>query len=546
MKRIISLILSIALAVCLLSGCDLRSVVSSLREQMVSSLYEPVEGSYLVYELDQALLDGFYDALEVCEELSVAGEDMDRIDQAAERLDEMYMELIDQEQIAYILYCTDQSSQEFSRQYLEATQYCAQAEADYNAMIRRVYLSDTPVRDALFADWTQEQIDIMLRHTDEVARLEQRNTELTVAYHELDPENYGEDMIALYNELVANNNRIAEIYGYPDYYTYASRIVYGRDYGQQELERLRQYVCQYLPSACDSLTDSFYSSYDRLDEQQTQQLSNLLLDAWDALDTNYVQLYLQDLPEPAGGDMLGMFSDDRAVFTGYHDALSGAFTVWIDGLPFCYFGPNYQDSETLIHELGHYCGGLYMEPWGMSIDFCETQSQGNEWLFLCFLQEHLQPQVHDCLSDYKLMAELMDVLGFVILDEFEQRIYCHEKAGSLTLEEYDKLLEEVAEGYGGIDYISENILDLRTYWKLVLLESPVYYLSYAVSSCAAIDLYMMALEDETQAREVYCRLTQEADGDKGFLENITACALSGPFEEALYQKIGKIMEKNQK
>ena len=546
MKRILSLLLSAAMAMCLLSGCDLQSAADSLQEYIAGIQTDSAENPHLDYNLNQALVDSFYHALEKSEKLSIAGEDMDQIQQAAERLDDLYMELIDQDQIAYILYCIDQKSEEASQRYLEIEEILNQADTDYNAMLKRVYLSDTPVRDELFADWTQEEIDIMLLHNDEVARLEQRNTELTVAYYELDPATFDEEMIPLYNELVANNNRIAEIYGYPDYYTYASRVIYQRDYGESQLQMLRRYASEYLPTVCDSVIESFYATYQQLSEEENVLLLELLSDAYDSLETDYVQLYLKQMPESAGTDMMGMFAGDRAVFTQSKSALSGAFTVWIDSDPFCYYGPDYQDCETVIHELGHYYGGLYMEPWSMSIDICETQSQGNEWLFLRFLEEHAQPQIYSCLTDYKLMSELTGILGFVILDEFEQRIYCHENAGNMTSEEYDRLLEDVAEGYGGIDYITENILDLRSYWKQVLLDNPVYYLSYAVSSCAAIDLYMTALEDEPRAWEIYCRLCEEADAEKGFLENLQSVGLSGPFEESLYKKLGKLLTKNQK
>ena len=98
-------------------------------------------------------------------------------------------------------------------------------------------------------------------------------------------------------------------------------------------------------------------------------------------------------------------------------------------------------------------------------------------------------------------------------------------------------MENVAEKYGGIGYISENIMDIQVYWKYVVLESPVYYVSYAVSSVAAIDLYMMAQSDESGARESYRKLVEECPEGAGFLECITSSGLRGPFEESFYRTL---------
>lgn len=547
MKRVLSLLLAAALTVCLLGGCSYQGLVNRLTNYIERLIPEDTGWkTHVQYTLDQEMQDSFYAALEESERLSIAGEDMDAIEQAADTLETLYMELIDQNQIAYILYCTDLKNETYSGQYMESSEVCAQAEAAYNAMTKRVYLSDTPVREELFEDWTQEEINMMLSYNDEIAQLQQRNTELTVAYRGLDDESFETDMLPLYNEIVSNNNRIAQLYGYEDHYTYASRNVYQRDYGAEELKLLREYAAQYLPEVCDSITERFYTAYDQLGEEDRELMNALLGSGYDKLDENYVQLYIQDLYPTASEDMAGMFGEDRAVFTKASNAYRGAFTVWIDDAPFCYYGPYYQDSETVIHELGHYYGGLYMEPWSMSVDICETQSQGNEWLFMRFLEGYLEPHIYSSLSDYKLMTELSDILAFVVLDEFEQRIYCHENAGGMTQEEYDVLLEEVAQSYGGIAYLRDNILDISIYWKQVLPENPVYYLSYAVSSVAAVDLYTAAWEDQEQARDIYRRLIEESDEEEGFLENIRAAGLSGPFEESVYQKLSEFVAKNEK
>ena len=71
----------------------------------------------------------------------------------------------------------------------------------------------------------------------------------------------------------------------------------------------------------------------------------------------------------------------------------------------------------------------------------------------------------------------------------------------------------------------------------MVLESPVYYVSYAVSGIAAINLYTMAQQDETAARESLRKLMEEPVEDEGFLVNIQNAGLSGPFDEEVYRQL---------
>ena len=77
MKRILSLLLVTVMVICLLAGCDLRGVQDRLWAYIAQTQEHPgVDNPCLTYELDQALLDSFYQALDESEELSVVGENI--------------------------------------------------------------------------------------------------------------------------------------------------------------------------------------------------------------------------------------------------------------------------------------------------------------------------------------------------------------------------------------------------------------------------------------------------------------------------------------
>ena len=162
MKKIIVLVLCLAMV---LSGC-VRIDIPRMTEPK-----ETVRASDLVnltFTLEQALIDEYYDLLRQAEELAVAAEDLELTEQVSDQLEEVYWELSDQYQIAYILYCVDQTDEQMKTQYMDCVDITAEADQAYNEMCKRVWLSETPFRDTLFADWTQEEIDRMLAYNDEI------------------------------------------------------------------------------------------------------------------------------------------------------------------------------------------------------------------------------------------------------------------------------------------------------------------------------------------------------------------------------------------
>ena len=176
MKKIIALILTAVLLIYAFSGCSLlEKVIGEIGIVDMGPTSPKVDGSenpHLNYTLNQELVDSFYQILEESETLAIAGEDADQVDALTEQLDEVYTELIDQYQIAYVHYCLDQSDEAMKSRYLDCVDIVTEAESAYNEMCKRVYLSETPLRDMLFEDWTEEEIAMLLAYNEEIAQLE--------------------------------------------------------------------------------------------------------------------------------------------------------------------------------------------------------------------------------------------------------------------------------------------------------------------------------------------------------------------------------------
>jgi len=266
-------------------------------------------------------------------------------------------------------------------------------DADIEAY-RRIYKSDSKVKDQIFEDWTQLDIDYMLGYTDEVKELTKREEELLVEYREMTDAQIA-DVGPLYAELVDIHNRMAEIFGYDNYYEYSYELIRERDYYVDEVEQLRTYTKTYLKQIFDSAVERFNDRYEELSDSQQEEFAEFLFSDYDDIDL--LEDYLDALPGDMGDEMESML-DGYVVFPKGSKAREGAFTTLIGGHPFCYFSKDYRTTDTLVHEMGHYYGGLHGDLMEMPLDLAEVQSQGNEWLMIVYAGEELDDEVDSVVA----------------------------------------------------------------------------------------------------------------------------------------------------
>ena len=496
-----------------------------------------VQEAELVYALTDADVEHFYELLERSEALAMEGADQATLDAVTDELSAQFTYLDAQYSIAMILYYCDLNDEAASQLYLDASEIRNTASDAYMAMCRRVYVSDSPSKDYLFADWTEADLAELMAYTSEIMELEQRNSELEVQYQSLqDSGDLYDAMVPIYLEMVRNNNRIAQIYGYSDYYTYAYERVYQRDYAPERINEVRGFATSYLVPALDSAMVNFYESMGELNMWDSMKLSAFFYDSYD--EDTYVQDYLNILPRNMGQDMFRMFDGDILLKGDVDGAMEGAFTASIgEDRQVCFFGPDYGDSLTVLHEVGHYYGGCHTLLDDIPLDLAEIQSQGNEWLFIAYADGILDPDVYETVLDYRMYSDLTTVFLALLVDEFEEQVYNAPNLDTMTGEDLDVIMEGVCARYGGLTYVNENITDIQSYWRMVVVDQPVYYISYGVSALSAMDMYFEAEVDFDSAVESYRTLVEELDPELGFLGNLEKAGLNTPFDEELYKSI---------
>ena len=542
MKRIISLIMAMILLLSL-TGCRQEKSVfinkenSPVKYENTGLAVRPDSSEIpFEYTLTDAQVEEFYKLLEESEKLSMESSDWEQVDQITTELSDSLDYLEDQATMAQIIYYCDQSDEVASERFLACNDILTDANRAYNESTRRIYLSDAPCKDQLFEDWTQAELDMLLAYSPEIAELEKRNAAILVEYQALE-DMASDEMIPLYLEQVKNNNQIAKIYGYDNYYEFAFRMVYDRDYEPEQLGQMRQYVQEYLVPAIDQAYMDFLDSTMELGLADGILFSAFLLNDYDNVQEDYVGRYLQSLPRQMGEGMSDAFTPGNSYFTDSEDAHEGAFTATVTDQSFCYFGPGYASAMTIVHELGHYYASQHADMNEISYDLAEVQSQGNEWLFLGNLSTMMDETLYQSVLDYKMFNDLCMILVCMMVDAFEQEIYALEDPISLTPEECNAIMEQVCEAYGGVDMIGEYALDIQEYWRMVVVENPVYYISYAVSSISAMNLYTLYQQDPEAAVAAYQVLTEQDWVEEGFLAALEAANLPGAFDESVYQHL---------
>ena len=121
-----------------------------------------------------------------------------------------------------------------------------------------------------------------------------------------------------------------------------------------------------------------------------------------------------------------------------------------------------------------------------------------------------------------------------IIDEFEQKVYELDSVEGYTSDDFDAIMTEVCEKYGGAIYVGDVISDPFYYWRAVCITNPVYYISYAVSSVAALEIAGLVESDKDAAYAAYTTLVEGVTYEDGFLGALTKAGLTTPFDDETY------------
>ena len=489
--------------------------------------------------------------------------------EAAYAVYEQYSDLIfsaqGQYSIAMTLYYCDVKNADLEKQYNDMQTYYTELVSSFYSLSQPWY--DSMFREFFFYGATEEEIAAFLFDSNAYAdpiygALKDRNDEIELEFNAItDP--VGSDLVPiLYAEMVQNNNEIAKLLGYDNYLEYAYENIYDRDYSYEDIDAFVDYVKKYIVPAYNTVNtkwdsisgytdadiETYYGvvKYSFFENALPNELFNDYIDLMDMAFTSNPDKQI------SFSDNLNNLMSDGNLFRGTY---AGAYVTFIrDGqIPIAYFGKGYDSALTVSHEFGHYMNDVYnLSEYSQSYDLLETHSQGQEMLFIYFIEDYIGTKAYELVETYQLLSTLSTIVASVQVDCFERAIYLDYydgpnsevimADGTITADEYDLLYASISEELGIMkDYRMDE------YWRYgMTISSPCYYISYAISGINAIQIYAEAQNDSFEsAKDCYLKLfTYTDENPEMTLEEILEYAgLYSFIEEENYLNITKFLSR---
>lgn len=495
----------------------------------------------------------------------------------------------------------------------------------YNLSISRYYSLFKQINESKYGsyfwewtEWDQDEIQEVLALADSYD-LDNQNAvdEISRAYEEFmdsigwasidDPDSGVTNeqklqLFDLYSQLVVANNNIATTAGFDNYMEYAYANVYERDYSPSDATDMRNYVKEYIGPVLKQVNDAYmdwtwkynnrggwkyrasqtyYSIYvgdylfrdmDALYAANDLERVQMVVDCRDSI-AEYFQFLSSNQTDGVNfyNELIDLFANGNYFLGTNPNTTAYTWYIYSLDIPMLLFTDEYKDAFTFIHEFGHYFQFAYNGRLGVSLDQDETQSQGNEMLFLAYLREHL-PQNQNLEEGFEILEleQLRSMLGTIVMstavDEFEYLVY----TGATTFNGQPIPTVQFEDGSTIVDYATlyKNIMKSywsgiteyynTAYWSYVVFDQAGYYISYAMSALPALEIYAKSGIDGLEAaRDSYLKLftfsnnndfVSEKIYDDGYVErNLTAsyetilnwAGLDGPFQKDLYTTIAE-------
>lgn len=422
-------------------------------------------------------------------------------------------------------------------------------------------LAESKYKDKFFGDYTEEEIEKLINSTkpDEYYDIEKENQALIKQYNDLKTDTeeeidiFNSQVSDIYKALVKNYNQEATLLGYSDYMEMSYKDVYSREYSVSDSDQFNEYVKDNIVPLYDKMKSNLQTITDSLTEDEKNNVKKFQERGSKSFD-NYVD-YLISYADALGGNYAKNFNSFRnsgyILFGDENANIDAAYTTYLFDKrldqPIMYLGPSYQDVMTYVHEFGHYNAFAVNGAGQMSYDLAETQSQGNELLFISFLQHRIKKdESYNYIATSQIVNALQTIIMASIVNEFEKRVYKAEDLDALNLEE---TYVAVADYFGGYEKIMKSIYGDAygtqiDYWKRVTITNAGYYISYAMSNIPSLEIYSLAKEDFSKGVEAYTKVYEPAKEytQEDFLDIIKAANLYSPFDSKAYELINKLGE----
>ena len=557
-----------------LNGCDTLGRNASTNVAKETFVYN-------FDEAKQAKIDGIFADLIAC---IIKGTDVEEFEELWYAYDDSIGYVGEQYQYAYVFYCTNTSK--YEKDFDFVSDYYNECVTNYYSLFRIIY--ESAFCDYFFEGWTEEEIEQALIWSDSYGderylEVQNKIDDLILEYDALVGKKGSSNKISnLYGQLVALNNQLAQLAGYENYMQYAYENKYERYYTPEEVVQMRQYVKEYIAPLAERLYNAYLNSGRGLSGSNNK-FYNAITNASvfrttseSKTATNFLGEYFKQMIKTDSEKAIDFYKEANLIFKNgnyYTGRQSGAFSYYIpnQNTTILYFSNDvsqsryvYQGVFTFAHEFGHYYNNVYNQGLSLSMDHDETQSQGNEMLFLAWLFNNKPGDVtfgYDAVMYYQLFNMAYTIILATAVDEFEYAAYTgiyegKPVASSSGSVNYNTLFKKVLGSY--TEFFLSDKIDQSDYWSYVVFDQAGYYISYAMSALPSLEIYVNARYDYDSAKESYLKLFTFSDderfvetdesGNRSVIANygeiLEYCGLKTPFQVEMYETISLFLRAN--
>lgn len=466
--------------------------------------------------------------------------------------------------LAYLLYAFDVTTDEYKDEY----DFLANELTDLDLLMTELSISlleSDNTKDAAAAAWGEDYVDAVYAgeelNSPDIQALVSEELQLTFDYDAMltsftyteNGTEYALDDIVdasdwemydrykdslnqqagpLFLKLLKNRDQQAKILGFDNYAVYRYAC-YERDYDVAETKALQAAVKQYLvPLYYSGLLNNYYDllELDDLSFSLDEYLPKL-------------QAACKAFSPYVDESLSYMLRNDLYDFTVSDSKMEGSFTTYFADYkaPFIFsqWDGVTSNVSTIIHELGHFTNYYHNAEsgWssGDSLDLAEVDSQGLELLMMPSY-ESFYGENADTARVNMLLDALYAVISGCMEDEFQQLIY---ENPTITLAEMNTEYSRLAGEYGLGELYGYTGME----WVMIphTFQSPMYYISYAVSMIAALELWELSLTDTVAAGSAYITVVMRP-AYSTLRDTVQDAGCSDPLSVTTVQKLAAVLK----
>ena len=505
---------------------------------------ETVEGNPLIYNLTVDQVEAFMKRLESAKVMVESETNFDEFKKTYDDATTMIYSLLnasEMESVKYDIYGNSANldlSSTFDNYYYDIMEWFNVVEhlAFNNSFKSKLFpgLSDDLIVEIIGQNYPSEYYAVQKELND----LENQFRNL-----DYDGDDYYSNVDDIYVNYVNASNNMAETYlnDYTNYMDYAYENIYYRDFTMLDASDFYNYVIEYVVPVCETLHREYMDNYRSLSDDDKELFRSFIFGNGFTDDFSYIEDYRDFM----GGDYQEAFDNLFNVNGGNYyisyedDAYQGAYMTMLgeegNRYPMVYYGNGYQSYQTIVHEFGHYFEAIMNGEHELSYDLAESQSQGNEYLFLEYLAQNKFANNGDITPlakaiIYRFLSQSCELIVLATLvDHIEQLCYNTIELKKGDLEQYVLNEYEAHPELKAIYPASSAYL----YIQEVTMLSPCYYISYATSLIAAMNVNKIAENDLNKGKEAYLKLINHPNKED-FIEVCEYAGLSNPFKEETF------------